>query len=156
MRHFTATAHAVVSSNQFFVHDALANDTSGNFDETVFVFTFALIETKRFFVNVSGQMIGFNAHIRSLDAAFEQRPKVFDSVRVDIAFSISAAVIDDAMNIIRIQSDVARPFIADDFGLGFNGLRSPARQRDSFRPSGGFTRFYYSAALSSFEGWVKG
>lgn len=34
--------------------------------------------------------------------------------------------------------------------------RSPARQRDSFRPSGGFTRFYYSAALSSFEGWVKG
>ena len=34
--------------------------------------------------------------------------------------------------------------------------RSPARQRDSFRPSGGFTRFYYSAALSSFKDGVKG
>jgi hypothetical protein len=59
-----------------------------------------IIEPERFFIQAKKKVEWFNADVCSLKAAFEQAPKVFHPVRVNIAALIFFRVADCLMNIL--------------------------------------------------------
>src|SRR2546421_674057 len=51
--------------------------------------------------------------IRSLDATLEKRPKVFNSVRVNLAVNVLLRVVNDLMDVILMKSAVALPAVRE-------------------------------------------
>jgi putative heme degradation protein len=62
-----------------------------------------MVVPKRLFVNVPEQVERLNAHIRALQAPFEQAPEVLASVRVNLAVHVRFGVVNDL-----VRQDVFR------------------------------------------------
>src|SRR5439155_7723255 len=85
------------------------------FQESPLVIVFALIKPERLFVQISEKMKRFNANIRALNSTLEQRPKVFQSVRVDVSFRVALRVVDHLMRVFVRQSLVRAKSVGDYF-----------------------------------------
>ena len=57
-------------------------------------------------IEVSEQVKRIDARVRPLDGAFKERPKVFQSVCVDVLFDVANGVIDLLVCIVRMESIV--------------------------------------------------
>src|ERR1700693_660702 len=60
-------------------------------------------------------MKGFDRNISSFDAAFEQTPKVFQSVSMDVPFGVRLSVIDYVVNIFIVQFVVRAKLVGNYF-----------------------------------------
>lgn len=69
-------------ASQLFVHQPLAKDVGGGFDQsaTVAVVVLAFVEAERLLVEVTMQVERLNADVGSLQGPLEDRPEVFDAV----------------------------------------------------------------------------
>src|SRR5260370_37653943 len=80
----TALCRDELRISQSFTHNA-----AQGFSESASVIVFALIKSKRLLIEIPKQMKRFHVHISSVQCAFEQRPEVFQAVRVDVAFCMT-------------------------------------------------------------------
>jgi len=61
--------------------------------------TLALVVAEGLLIKVSERMKRFNAHIRAFDRPLQERPEVFQLVRVDRAVNIRLGMVDDFVGI---------------------------------------------------------
>src|SRR5204863_10056620 len=66
-------------AGEFRISQSLADDAADNLNEASRIVIFAFVEPKRLLVQIPEQMKRLDVHIRSVDSAFEQRPKVLKS-----------------------------------------------------------------------------
>ena len=81
---------------------------------------FAVVEAESLLVDISKQMEGFNTHIGSVKSAFQQAPKAFHIISVDIAVYVFDGVIHYGVLIVSIKSVVGFQFIAKDCRASFS------------------------------------
>jgi hypothetical protein len=92
----------------------------GNFDETIRVGLLAVIKSKHLLVEIVKRMIRFNRDIGASQAAFEQRPEVFDTVRVNATLCVLFGMVDHVMCVLWIEARVAKQRICEHFGASFD------------------------------------
>jgi hypothetical protein len=56
-----------------------------------------MVVTECLFIQVAEQVEGFHAHIRFIQAALQERPKIFDSIRVNLAVNIPFRMVNNRM-----------------------------------------------------------
>ena len=94
----------------------------------------------RLLIQVTEQVERFDRNVGAVDRPFEQAPKVFNSICVNVLFYISLKMVDDLVNISVLQVVVALKFIAgalleelrlllrlDAFGADRQTQRAPHR-----------------------------
>src|SRR5262245_44603367 len=80
-------------ANQLGSRNTTANDTGDRFQESALVAILPLVEPKRLLVQVAEQVERLNGNISALESAFQQRPKVFETVRVDLPVNVGFGVV---------------------------------------------------------------
>src|SRR5229473_7784970 len=58
------------------------------------------LNQERLLITVSKQMKGFDVHIGAVKHPFEETPKVFQSVRMDMASCVGFKMVDDLMRVV--------------------------------------------------------
>src|SRR5207302_5716132 len=96
----------VLLTNELGIHQSLSSEVGDGFQKSPFVIVFAFVKPERLLIQIPEQMKRLDAHIRTLDAALQQRPKVFQSVRVDMALSIALRMVNHLVNKLVIESRV--------------------------------------------------
>lgn len=86
-------------ADQFFISKAFASERSRRFYKPISVSSFAGIKSKSLFIQVSEKVKRFYGNVSTFDRPFEQRPKVFNSVSVNMTVHIFIRVIDYMMDI---------------------------------------------------------
>jgi len=86
--------------------ESLADDTIYGNTESFAVRQFAIVVPEGLLVQVAKQMERLNAHIRAINAAFQQAPEIFEAVSVNLAIDVLDGVIYDLMSIVASQSFV--------------------------------------------------
>ena len=79
-----------------------------------------IVVTEGLFVDVAEQVKRFNAHIGSMKAALQQRPKVLNSVGVSVSVHVLDGVIDDGVLVFIVESFVRLQFVAENRRTGFH------------------------------------
>ena len=92
-------------ASQFGVGESLAADLRHDQREAVgivqgVVFRGTLVKPEYLFSNVAIKMIGFNSNVGSTQAAFQQRPEVFDALPVDFTANVFVDVVDRLVNVL--------------------------------------------------------
>lgn len=59
------------------------------------------------FVEIAREVKWSGTNIRALDRALQQRPKVFEAVRVNLAVNVGNRVVDDRVRIFVFKTNVA-------------------------------------------------
>ncbi len=92
---------AIISrlADKFGIPQTFSEYSANDFYEPSSVIVFALIEPKRLLIQISEQMKRLNADIRPLNSPLKQRPEVFQSVRVNVAFRVAFGVVDHVVNV---------------------------------------------------------
>jgi hypothetical protein len=103
-----------VLAGQFLVRQSPSDDLGKRRSEASAVIVLALVVAKRLLVQVAKQMEGLDADVSTFQATLQERPKILDSVRVDIAVHVALRVIDHLMDIIRVQTIVRAPSIGEN------------------------------------------
>lgn len=110
-------------SSYFFVGQALSNDTRKSQQEAVSIITEPLVESKRFFVQITERVPRLNRNMRAGNAALQKSPEIFNPVRVnrtlDVSFGMTYKVMDEA--VLR-QGRVRAVFVGIDRRSGQCGL----------------------------------
>ena len=92
-------------ASEFFVSEAFAADLRHDQREAVgivqwVVFRGPVVIPKYLLGYVAIKMIGLNSNVGSAQGALQQRPEVFDALRVDVTANVFFNVIDDFMNVL--------------------------------------------------------
>src|SRR5579884_1783180 len=74
-----------------------------------------LVESEAFLVQIAEQVIRLHAHVGAANHPLEQRPEVLDTVRVDLAVYVSFGVVDDTVDVLRVEPLVGRQRIRHQF-----------------------------------------
>jgi hypothetical protein len=93
------------------IHQSFSCEASNGFQESPFVVVFAFVKSKGLLIQVSEKMKRFDRNIRAFDSALEQRPKVLQSVRVDMPFHIAFCVVNHLMHVFIGQFFVRTKFV---------------------------------------------
>src|SRR5260370_39884511 len=101
------------------VHKPPSGHVAKRFRETRAVRDLAAIEAESLLVHVAEQMERFDADIGALKTTLEQRPKILNSVRVDIALNVGFGVVNDLVRIVRFEATVTNPCIGEHLGPRF-------------------------------------
>src|SRR5437762_13933491 len=80
--------------NELRVFQALADHATERLDESALVVLFALVKAEYLLIAISKQMKRLDVHISALQSAFQKRPEVFKSVRVNFPACIAFKVVD--------------------------------------------------------------
>lgn len=75
---------------------------------------FAIVETKRLFINVTKQVEGFNADVSTTQATFQEAPEVFQTVGVDVAINIGREMVNHLVLKTLIHAPLFSPFVRHD------------------------------------------
>jgi hypothetical protein len=92
-------------ASQFVKGQSLASDSQRSLNETIRVSRLASVEPEALLVKVAEQVKRFNANVGAFDAALEQGPKVLNAVSVNVTVDVLMRVINDAVNVVRIQTN---------------------------------------------------
>src|SRR5437773_1280499 len=71
--------------NELRIFQTLADNATERLNKSALVIVFALVESKRLLVAIPEQMKRLDINICSLESTFQKRPKVFQSVSVNLA-----------------------------------------------------------------------
>ena len=100
-------ARRFVFTCQFAVGETLAADLGHSQSEALRIaHVFAVIETEHLFVKVAIEMVRLNTYIRSMKGTLNQRPEVFNRVRVDLAAHILNRMVDYFMLVMLVEANV--------------------------------------------------
>lgn len=88
------------------------------------VFPSAIVETKNLFIYIAKQMERLNRDVRSVQASFQKRPEVFDSVGVNLTANIFVQVIHNLMNILLRETIVSNGLVSKHLGTMLNMLKN--------------------------------
>jgi hypothetical protein len=84
---------------QYAVGNALSSDLRHGKSEAVrIVLVFAIVEAKDLFVNVSIEMKRFHSNVGSAQGSLQERPRVFQAIRVGAPSDISLGMIHNVMH----------------------------------------------------------
>jgi hypothetical protein len=86
-------------ADQFIVGQAASDNLFHDTSKPLGIRHLAVIKPKRLFVNVAEQVKRFDRNIGPVDSAFQERPKVFQAVRVDVAVNVGYGVVYGLMNV---------------------------------------------------------
>ncbi len=67
----------------------------------------AVVVSERLFVYIAKQVERLNADVGSTQAALQQTPEVFQTVRVNLSAHVLFGVVDDFVNVLVIESKYA-------------------------------------------------
>ena len=76
----------------------------GSFEPGLIVHVFAIVVAEKLLIEVTEKMKRFDAHIRTVDTALQERPEVLKAVGVDTTIDILDGVIDNRMSVLSSQS----------------------------------------------------
>lgn len=96
-------AIATFCRNELGVFQRFPNDTTKRLSESARVIVFTLVKPERLFVQISEQMKRLHVHIGSMQRPFEKRPKVFQSVRVDVTLCVANGMVDNSAVVIAFK-----------------------------------------------------
>jgi hypothetical protein len=88
-------------ASQLGVRQPLSHDALHRIHKSLSIVMLALVESERLFIEIAEQVERLNADVRSLQTALQERPEVFNSVRVYVALNLRFRVIDHLMNYSR-------------------------------------------------------
>src|SRR5260370_4316103 len=97
----------------------VANQCTASFPITS---SLAVIESESLLVDIAKQMEGLDTHIGPVKSTFEQGPKAFHIVSMDIAVYIFDGVIHYGVLILRIKAVIGFQLITKDCRASFNVL----------------------------------
>ncbi len=98
--------------------------------ESASVTVFALVESKRLFVQIPEQMKRLNVHISSMQRTFEKRPEVFQAVRVDVTLRVANSVVDNSAVVVSLKIIIRHERVGADGRTLLNVCaRVPAKLR---------------------------
>jgi len=86
--------------------------------ETVAVISLAIVVPERLLVQVTEQMERFDRDVGSPQTTLQQRPDIFDPVRVNLADRIGFGTVDDVVNVLGIKARVGPHHRAYETGHG--------------------------------------
>jgi hypothetical protein len=84
-------------AGQLIEHNPLADDALHSSIESFRIGHFAIVISIRLLVEVAEQVKWFDAYVRAVDAAFQQRPEIFQTIRVDFPVHVCHGVVDHLM-----------------------------------------------------------
>src|SRR5205807_5673506 len=90
-------------ADQFFVSQATASKSRSRFHEPISVSSFASIESKSLFVQVSEQVKRFYCNVSTFNASLEKRPEVFHRIGMNLSVNVPLRVIDNAVNVFLVK-----------------------------------------------------
>src|SRR5437763_1014687 len=79
--------------DQFFISEATASERSSRFHEPISISPFAGIESKGLFIQVTEKMKRLDRNVSAFDRPFQQRPKVFNALSVNLTVNVLFSVI---------------------------------------------------------------
>src|SRR5579875_1345158 len=116
-------------ASQFFVGQALSGGLGERALEAFAIAGLAIVVTESLFVQITEEMEGFDADIRSLQAALQERPEILDSVRMNLLVYVCLCMVDHVMDILAIQTVVGNLRIGEDFRSSFDVLANLGMER---------------------------
>src|SRR5205807_3500023 len=137
------------------VFKSLPNDSRDAFQKTARISIRALIEAEGLLVQVTEQMERLNTNVSPANAALEQTPKVFQSVRMNVAASVGFGMVNDIVNVIRGKAIVGTQRIRMHLRANLNALANmglkfwPANSFHNFQRYAG--RFLFRSSLQQSE-----
>src|SRR5665213_176481 len=78
----------------------------------------AVVVAKSLFIQITEQVVRFDAHVGTIQAALQETPEVLHTVRVDVAANVLFSMIDDLMNELLFKSPVRNQFVGEDVRAG--------------------------------------
>ena len=96
-------AITALGSDELCVFQSLADYPLQSFNKAPLVIIFALVEPKRLLIQVPEQMKRFNVHIGSMQCAFEERPEIFQAVRVDVTLRVANGMVNHSPVIVLFK-----------------------------------------------------
>jgi hypothetical protein len=95
-------------TGEFRIGQPLTEDVADQFAASlpVTAIRLASVVAKGLLVDVAEQMERFDAYIGPFKAAFQETPKVFNTVGVDIPVDVFDRVVDDRVPVVSIESTV--------------------------------------------------
>src|SRR5260370_32993128 len=115
-------------TNELGIHQTFSREVSNRFQESAFVVVFAFVKSERLLIQVPEKMKRFDRNVSPFDAALEQRPEVFQSIHVHMAFGVALRVIDNLMHIFVVELVVRAKLIGNNFRAFFHMLSDLAFQ----------------------------
>jgi hypothetical protein len=108
-------ARCFLFPGQLFECDALSDNARKREHEAVLVVTKTFVESESLFVQIAKCMERLNTDVRSLDATFQQRPKVLNPVSVNCATHVLFSMANEGMDesVVR-QAVVGTVFVGID------------------------------------------
>ena len=88
-----------ITAYELRIPQPFASKTAKRLNKSTTIILFALVKPKRLFVQIPEQMKRLYVYIRPANGAFQKRPKIFKSVRVNVPFRVALRVIDHMMDI---------------------------------------------------------
>jgi hypothetical protein len=116
-------------ADQLVVGKAFASERSRRFHKPISISSFASVESKSLFVEITKQVKRFYRNVSTFEHPFEQAPKVFDSLSMDVPLDVLFSVIDNATNVGIIKIVIARMLVGVD-GRARLDVRSNAWLKD--------------------------
>src|SRR6476646_9686346 len=96
----------------------------------------------------------FERNVRPAQAAFQERPEIFNSVGMQSAVHVGFSVIDNLMSEVFVQSPISEEIIGVKFGSGLNMLFNSSVQSGN-RAIGDHLSFYGATIQeSSNDGFI--
>src|SRR5882724_7620053 len=108
------------------ISQAFADNAAERLNEAALVIILALVKPKRLLIAVTKKVERFDVHIRSFEGALQKRPKVFQSVRMDLAFGVALQVVNDLAVIILFEIVIGHERICADRLASFHVLADVA------------------------------
>lgn len=117
---FSSARLRVSLASQLLVDKPAADNLLQDDTESFRIGHLAIVIAKRLLVNVPEQVERLNAHVRSVQAALQETPKVLHSVCVGVAFHIRDGVVYNFVFELIGKRGVGVQFIAEDRRASFN------------------------------------
>ncbi len=105
-----------VLADHLLVREPAPNDVSHDGDEPFGVRHLPRVEPKGLLVQVPEQVERFDTHVRPAQRALQERPEVFQAVRVDLALSILLGVVNHFVDVVCAELVVGRQRIGEHLG----------------------------------------
>jgi hypothetical protein len=94
----------------------------GGFKAGLIVHVLAVVVTESLLIEVAKQMERLNAHIRPVDTALQQRPKVLKAVGVNASVDVLDSMVNNRVSVLPSQSLVGEQSISVESSTSLNML----------------------------------
>src|SRR6266496_959722 len=104
-----------ITANELRIPQPFASKTAKRLNKSTCITIFAFVKSKRFLIQISEQMKRLNVYISPANHSLEQRPKVFNSVSVDVPFNITLRMVDHVVDVFVAKMFVRWQRVSNQF-----------------------------------------